>query len=87
MFGDYALSIFLSLLFAGIAALITVYLSASTLIHSAKDVSATSLVTREDLHTEEKTPQQTQSKPMYFAAGSGIPEVGLINLLQRPVLR
>lgn len=73
-FGDYALAIILSLFFATVSAIITVYLSASTHIDSSKDVSASALVEREDLQ-EEKQPQQSPSKVMYFASGSGIPEV------------
>lgn len=83
-FGDYALAILLSLLFATASALITVYLSASTYIDSAKDVSASALVDRDGLYDDEdnntssaaeKPHPSPASKVMYFASGSGIPEV------------
>lgn len=74
--GDYALAILLSILFATVSALITVHLSSSASISSAKDVSASTLVQRSDIPAEKCS--QTilgADKPMYFAAGSGIPEV------------
>lgn len=69
------------------ASIITIYFSASTSVYSAKDsVNVPSpgfsptFPTR-DLHpidAELKMPTPRQRKTMYFAAGSGIPEIKTI---------